>query len=104
MRQLRDVPRAQRKKHSRGVLANSPLLIREICSPRSSHCPAPFSEGIHPEIAVVHDPDQMPSQVQLMTDSRMSAEKPLRLLHGLESSHPSLPFPGRLVPIKRGRL
>ena len=42
-------------------------------------------------------PDEMPSQIEQITDGSVGTQKPLSLTYGLESPHPSLPHPGRLM-------
>lgn len=41
-------------------------------------------------------PDQVPSQVEKIGNSRMSGQQPLGLPYRFEASHPSLPPPGHL--------
>ena len=42
-------------------------------------------------------PDEMPSQIEQITDGSVGTQKPLSLTYGLESPHPPLPHPGRLM-------
>ena len=44
---------------------------------------------------------QVPAKVEQIGDRSMDSHESLRLLHGLESSHSSLPLPGHLVRLLR---
>ena len=63
----------------------------------SSYRPAPISERTGPKIPIVFSADQMPTQVEQVTDGGMRTQEPLSLPSRFELTHPSLPYPGRLV-------
>jgi hypothetical protein len=48
-------------------------------------------------------PDQVPTQIEQITDSCVGTQESLSLSSRFELSHPSLSDPGRLIPDKAGQ-
>jgi hypothetical protein len=63
----------------------------------SGNRPVPFSERTDPEVPIALSTDQVPAQIEQVTNRSMSTKESLRLPDRFELSHPSLPHPGRLM-------
>ena len=62
-----------------------------------THRPAPLTERTEPEIPIMFSPDQVPTQVEGILHRGMRSRGALGLPHRLETTHPSLSNPGRLM-------
>ena len=63
----------------------------------STRLRVPYNEGTSPQYSVVGCSQQMASDTEEILGDPMYRQEPLRLSHGFEPPHASLPLPGRLV-------
>ena len=58
---------------------------------------APLIKRTDPQIPIVVSSDQVPTQIEQVTDSCMNSQKSLSLPDRFEAAHPSFPHSGRLM-------